>query len=107
MKWTIPTLMFTGGVIAAMYFGGLGYAEIKTTYLESPLIETTDLDSISNAPFYSFQFYCNATAMSRAIQLNANIPLAPNASAVFYTPTTVELTGTPIKGCQKFANTVL
>jgi LMBR1 domain-containing protein 1 len=99
IKWTIPTLIFMGGVIAAMYYGGLGYAEISTTVLQSPLFETSNLESISANLFFNMTFYCNATGMGVPILLPLTRPLGVNETAPTYTPKYYGTTGLPQYDC--------
>lgn len=96
LKWTIPTLLVFAGIIAAMYWGGLGYATINTTYLQSPLFDTTDIEASSLDSFFTLKFYCNATAMGKPLILTPKNPLVP----ITYTPTPIGTTGSPLLGCQ-------
>ncbi|KAK6093291.1 hypothetical protein MT418_006614 [Batrachochytrium dendrobatidis] len=105
IKWIIPTLAFIAGIVAAMYWGGLGYAQISTTYLQSPLFDTTDLEANSLAGFYTFQFYCNTTAVGKTITLTPRVPLAVNASAPTYTVTPAGTSGSPGFGCASVSGT--
>jgi LMBR1 domain-containing protein 1 len=99
IKYIIPTLIVFGGIVAAMYLGGLGYAEIQTTYLQAPLIDTTDLELNSLDSFFSFQFYCDANAMGTPITLTPRAPLEANATAPVFIPVPYGDTGKPTFGC--------
>ncbi len=80
-----------------MYWGGLGYAEIPTAYLQSPLFETTDIETNSLDNIWNFQFYCNSTAVGVSYPLNRRDPNDTTA----YTVLPVEGTDQPIFGCEK------
>jgi LMBR1 domain-containing protein 1 len=99
IKYIIPTLLVFGGIVAGMYFGGLGYADIPTTYLQAPLIETTELELNSLDAFFSFNFYCNSTAMGNPFALNPRSPLEANATAPVFIPIPFGDSGKPGFGC--------
>ncbi|KAH6572508.1 hypothetical protein BASA62_003335 [Batrachochytrium salamandrivorans] len=99
IKWIIPTLAFAAGIVAAMYWGGLGYAEITTTYLQSPLFDTTDLEVNSLVGFYNFQFYCNTSAVGKTITLTPRFPLGVNSSVPVYAVIPAANTALPSYGC--------
>ncbi|KAI8909694.1 hypothetical protein EDD86DRAFT_238344 [Gorgonomyces haynaldii] len=99
IKWTIPTLAIYAGIIAGMYWGGLGYAEINTTYLQSPLYDTTGLEANSLDNFYTFQFYCNKTIQGTTLTLTPKTPLGVNQTAPVFTVTAVTGTNAPKYGC--------
>jgi LMBR1 domain-containing protein 1 len=99
IKYIIPTLLVFGGIVAGMYFGGLGYADIQTTYLQAPLIDTTDLELNSLDAFFSFDFYCNSTAMGSSIPLTSRSPLEANGTAPVFVPNPAGNTGIPGFGC--------
>eukprot|EP00842_Homolaphlyctis_polyrhiza_P000811 jgi/Hompol1/1730/HPOL_005041-RA len=103
IKWIIPVLLFFAGVIAAMYWGGLGYAEISTTYLQSPLFDTTDLETKSFDAFYSFQFYCNTSAVGKTITLRPRVPVSNGSAVPTYTSTYYLNTGQPKFGCESLS----
>nr|KAJ3422296.1 hypothetical protein HK105_000333 [Polyrhizophydium stewartii] len=81
IKWIIPTLIVAAGTVAGMYLGGLGYAEVSTTYLQSPFFDTTQLEIDSLAGYYTFEFYCNTSAVGTIITLTPRSPLTINATA--------------------------
>lgn len=87
-----------------MYYGGLGYATIKTTYLQSPLYETTELESQSLDAFFSFGFYCNSSASGVPITLNPKIPTFSGSSAITFTPSAEANTNLPDFGCSAIVN---
>ncbi|KAJ3269266.1 hypothetical protein HDV01_001633 [Terramyces sp. JEL0728] len=104
IKYIIPTLIILAGIIAAMYWGGLGYAEIKTTYLQSPLFDTTLIEQSSLDFFFSFEFYCNGSAIGVPITLRPKIPLSNGST---YTPIPVGYANNNWKpgfGCQSLTS---
>ncbi|KAI8927660.1 hypothetical protein BC831DRAFT_451739 [Entophlyctis helioformis] len=104
IKWIIPTLMMMGGIVAGMYLGGLGYADIQTTYLQSPLFDTTDLEAESLAGFYTFAFYCNTTAIGSTIPLTPRTPLGVNQSAPVFVVSALTGTDKPGYGCKSLVS---
>lgn len=76
LRYIIPTMMVFGLIVFLMYWptiGNLGTASIRTTYLQSPIYDTTQLESTSLDPFFTFTFYCNSSQPA-AITLNPKIP---------------------------------
>jgi LMBR1 domain-containing protein 1 len=89
VRWTIPTLLFMGGLIYVLYLpSGLGYADIQTTLLQSPLYETTAFKEDINL-FYNLTFFCNRTAVTNNAQilLVKNITLPVNQTFQSFTVT--------------------
>ena len=80
IKYMIPVLLLFGAVVAGMYLGGLGYAEIKTTVVQAPLYETTALETNSAEPFYSYKFYCDSTKLNLPLTI---IPKDVNSSTSY------------------------
>lgn len=103
LKYIIPTLFVYAAIIIGMYYGGLGYAEIKTTYLQSPLFETTGLEANSLDAFFSFSFYCNSSALGLPIALTPRIPIGTNQSSPVFIPTPYGLSASPGFGCDGIA----
>ena len=85
-----------------MYYpGNMGQASIKTTYLQSPIYDTTDLELDSLDPFFNFTFYCNSTPS--VISLTPKIPtLSGETSNKTYNTATKIIQGTnkPEYGCR-------
>lgn len=106
LKYMVPTIFFMAGAVAAMYYGGLGYAQIQTTYLQSPLIETTALEANSIDPFFSFYFYCDATAMGVPIPVTPKSPLMEGQAQVTYTPVAFSGTTVGAYGCSRLSSPV-
>ena len=79
-----------------MYWGGLGYAEIPTTYLQSPLFDTTDIETNALDNIWNFRFFCNSTAIGISLPLNR---LNPN-DTTGYAVIPVEGTDQPVFGCE-------
>jgi hypothetical protein len=100
LKWTIPTLLFMAGLIYALYQSGLGYADIPTTLLQSPLFETTAFKDDINL-FYNMSFYCNRTAVASnaKILLVKNVTLAINETFQTFIVAPIENTA-KIAGCE-------
>lgn len=88
-----------------MYYGGLGYADVNTTYLQSPLFDTTDLEASSLDTFFTFQFYCDRAALGTAIALVPKIPLGINGTVPRFLPSSALAagTGSPKYGCEGLA----
>jgi LMBR1 domain-containing protein 1 len=86
-----------------MYWGGLGYAEVPSTYLQSALFDTTDLETNSLDSYFNFQFYCNRTQIGRVLPLNPKRVLPVNATAPTYTPTIAAGSDSPKYGCESLA----
>jgi hypothetical protein len=84
-----------------MYLGGnMGQASIKTTYLQSPIFDTTVLELDSLDPFFGFTFYCNSTLP--VLTLNPKIPtLSGTLSNTTYDTSKAVFAGTnkPDYGC--------
>lgn len=79
----------------------MGQATIKTTYLQSPMFETTPLEKLSLDPFFNFTFYCDSSYGT--VTLNPKIPsLSGSASNTTYNVKTYLQAGTdkPDYGCQ-------
>jgi hypothetical protein len=99
----MPTIVIFGGIVAGMYFGGLAYASIDTTYLQSPMYETTELETKSLDAFFSFLFYCNSTMNNQPITLNPRIPVIIGGTNPTYTPSAVGSTNVPDFNCGSVA----
>ncbi|KAI8897956.1 LMBR1-like membrane protein [Globomyces pollinis-pini] len=106
IKYMLPMLIVLVGVIGGMYFGGLGYAQINTTYLQSPLYDTTYLEANSLDSFFTFQFYCNYTAIGTTIPLTPKTPLGINESAPAYPITIATGTDAASYGCAGLKSSV-
>ena len=100
MRYLIPTLLVFAGVVAAMYYGGLGNATVPTTYLQSPMYDTTNLETLSLDAFFSFDFYCNSSAIGKPITLTPKIPAFSGSSNPTYSPSPFPATAVPNYGCE-------
>jgi hypothetical protein len=96
----LPTLIIFAGIVAGMYWGGLGYAEVPTTLIQAPIFETTDIELNSLDSIFDFRFYCNS------LSINVSIPLTPKdvARPVTYFPVPEANTSSPIYGCSALAS---
>ncbi|KAJ3346543.1 hypothetical protein HDU91_007013 [Kappamyces sp. JEL0680] len=95
LKYIIPTLVFFAAIVAGMYYGGLAYATINTTYLQSPMYDTTDLETKSLDAFFSFSFYCNSSANGVPISLNPKIPVIIGGTYPTFSPSPAAGTNSP------------
>jgi LMBR1 domain-containing protein 1 len=99
-QYIIPTLLFLGFAVGGMYYAGLGYAQVSTVYLQSPLFETTGLEADSLEGYYIFDFYCNSKKLGQSLTLT---PKFPDAKTTFI-PNIVGNTGNSDFGCQNLAS---
>jgi hypothetical protein len=99
MRYLIPTLLVFAGIVAAMYYGGLGNATVPTTYLQSPMYDTTNLETLSLDAFFSFDFYCNSSASGKPITLTPKIPALSGTENPTFSPIAFPATNLPDFGC--------
>lgn len=105
LKWTIPTLMFLGGIIYALWASGLGNADIPTTLLQSPLFETTDQDQNMNQ-FFNMTFYCDTGMVNNQSKIAVPFTgvLGVNQTEPLYTISAVSQSNMPQYGCNGIAS---
>jgi hypothetical protein len=102
-QYIVPTILLIGCIVFAMYYFGLGYADINTAFIEAPLFDTTELEAQSIDAFYTFDFYCNSKVINTAITLNSTVPLGEGEFAPTYIPSIVGSSGNLIYGCENLS----